>query len=99
MVGFGNIVVDGLGYADDLYVDALRCEIAVELHYGIHRVISADVEERFDIMAVECVEYLNIAFLVLLKIFQLEAARTEYRGRSFHEKLLVVLVHKNIAEI
>ena len=45
MVGSEKVVIDGLGNADDSYLVSAILRIFRELCDGIHRIVSANVEE------------------------------------------------------
>ena len=50
MVGARQIVIDRFGNSDDLYGNCVFFEIAIEFHDGVHGIVTADIEERADIM-------------------------------------------------
>ena len=79
VVGFSNVVVDGLWNTNDADSYILCREVAVQLHNGVHRVISADVEECPDIVAVEHLCNAEVIRFVLVPVLQLESAGAEYR--------------------
>ena len=53
VVGQAQVVVDGLGHADEADAAADLGAVAAELGDGVHGVVAADVEQRADIVLVK----------------------------------------------
>ena len=91
MVGDAEVVVNGLGDADDPDADLLLPEIRGKLLHGVHGVIAADVEESADLPLLQRIRDLPVDGIVLVPVRQLIAAGTEYRGGRLPEQLHVVI--------
>ena len=76
-----QIVVNGLGAADELLSCACQKGIVRELLDGIHGIIAADVNEYFDIQLVQKGKDLLIDGLVLMNARQLITAGAQVSGR------------------
>ena len=53
VVGQAQVVVDGLGHADEPDAAADLGTVAAELGDGVHGVVAADVEQRADIVLIK----------------------------------------------
>ena len=89
MVGDAQIVINGLGNTDDLYVQADLLKIGGQLLDGIHGVIAADVEKRPDFAAFQHCGNLFIVAAVLVIIRQLIAAGAEDGRRGLAQQFHV----------
>ena len=91
----GKVVVDGLRYADDAHIvaDAL-CEFG-ELRNGIHRVVTADIEEITNVKFLENGDdiFKGLSVFALKVLGELFAARAECRRRGIFEKLQIFFGH------
>ena len=99
MVGQHQVVVDGLGHADeaDLAVDGLA--VGAQLGDRVHRVVAADVEHRADVVLPEQLKQLHKRLLVNDGVGQLVAAAAQEAGRRALEQLNVHLVAQHGIQI
>ena len=99
MIGAEQVVVDGLGYADD---SAFPARLLHELAYlvaGIHRVVTAVVEEVTDIVFLEYFEKSLVIGIVNLFGLELISYRTESGRRGvFKEHELFHVLFADIVE-
>ena len=91
MVGDTEVVVDSLRDTDDLDIKWFFSEIFWQLVYGVHWVISADVEESADIALFESFGYLSVNIVIVLPVGELVSARAENGGRGLLEQFHVVV--------
>ena len=86
MVGQRQIIVNGLGHAQEFLGLSGKDRVVGKLFDGIHGVVSADIDKRFDIEFIEDLEDLLIDALVLVDLRQFEPAGSKKRGRRSLQK-------------
>ena len=91
MVGDHQVIVDGLGHAHKADVAADVCAVVGQLADGVHRVVTADVEEVADVQLLQDLKQLDVDGLTLggVPVGQLVAAGTQIAGRRALQKLNV----------
>ena len=57
-------------------------EISVQLHYGIHRIVAADIEKSLYIILCEGLRDTLVVAVIVTAVFQLETARAKHRRGS-----------------
>ena len=96
MVRAIQVVVDGLGHADDPTDVLFLLEEFADLIAGVHGVVAADIEEVADIVLLEHLHDPAIIRIVVHIVLQLIAAGTQGgRGRVEQEPklVLILLIH------
>ena len=96
MVCAVEVVVDGLGHADDVALIADRLEIFADLVASVHAVVAAVVEEVAHVVFFKNFENTLIIGVVHGRVFELVSDRAERRRRRVFEKfdfLGVFLAH------
>ena len=74
MVSEGQVVVYGLGHAQELLGMALQDRVIGQLLDCVHGIVSADVDESFDVQLVHDFEELLINLRILVDLRQLVTA-------------------------
>ena len=87
VVGAVEIVVDGLGHADDAALIALSLHIPGDFVAGIHGVVAAVIEKVPHVIALEDLQNTAVIGVVSLRICQLVAAGAQHRGRRAAQQL------------
>ena len=91
VVGDGEVVVDGLGYADDSDLRALADKIGRELNDCVHGIVAADIEEGLDAVLLEAAEDLFVYLGVLLPRGELVAAGAQDCGGCLAQELHILV--------
>ena len=99
MVGDAQVVVNGLGNADDLDVQLLLPKIGGELLHGVHGIVSADVEKRTDLAALQAVHDLLVHGIVLLPVRQFIPAGAQHRGGRLPEQFHIFVSENHGLEV
>lgn len=97
MVGAEEVVVNGLGHADDIAVVALPLHELADLVAGVHAVVAAVVEEKADVVLLEDLEEPLVVGGILVVILELVSGRAERGRRSVLQKLQ--LIHIFLADV
>ena len=99
MVGCRKVVVDSLGHAYNLhFIIVIRRKLR-ELGNGVHRVVSAYVEEIADVVLLEYFDKTLVGLGISLGRFHLLSARAESRGGSLLKDLYLLLIGKDLGKI
>ena len=99
MVGDGQVVVDGLGAADELLLRAGQQGIVKQLADGVHGIVAADVDEHFDVQLIQQFENALIDRLVLMDFGQLVAAGAQEGGRGAFEQFQVQFILDMLGQV
>ena len=99
MVRADEVVVDGLGDADEADVASHLLAVARELRDGVHGVIAADVEHGGDARRVDALERACKEPRVGLGLRQLEAAAAEPAGGGVAQERERVVVRDRLVKV
>ena len=96
MICLAKIVVDRLWDPDDAYAAANFLPVGGELCHGIHRIVSPDIEKRFDMVGFKLVKDKDIGRIVIHIVGKLIAARAKIHGRGRYKprEILRVFVYQ-----
>ena len=86
MIGQAQVVVDGLGHADEPHRTAHPVTVAGQLGDGVHGVVAADVEHRADVVLVKQGEQLDKRGGIGIRVRQFEPAAAQIAGRGALEQ-------------
>ena len=81
VVGEGQVVVNGLGYAQELLLMSLQNRVVGQLLDGVHGIVSADVDECLNLQLVHDFEQLLINLRILMNLGQLIPAGAQESRR------------------
>ena len=60
MIGLAEIIVDGLRDADNADGTAVAFSVLGQLLHGVHGIIAADIEKRFNVVSFKLLKYEDI---------------------------------------
>ena len=89
MIGECKVVINGLGASYESDGGSGDDRIIGKLLDGIHRIVSADVDEAVDLELIEHLEDLLVKFLVLIDIGELITAGSQISRRCSLKKLRI----------
>ena len=99
MVGCKKVVIDSFRNTDNSHLKVVILCVAGELVDGIHRVVTAYVEEISDVVLFEYLEHCGISLGVTLGILKLSSAGAECRRRSKLECRQILTSLKSLGKI
>ena len=99
VVGQHQVVVDGLGYADEADLAVYGLAVGTQFGDRVHRVITANVEHRADVVLLEQLKQLQKRLLVHRGVGQLVAAASQEAGRRTLEQLNIHLIAQDRVQV
>ena len=87
MVGYRQVIVNGLGNAHETLRLVVRCRIIGQHLHRIHGIVTARVEQALDIMLLHDLENLLIYILMSFNLGHFETAGAEECGRGSLQQL------------
>ena len=99
VVGNDKVVVDGLGNTDDSHLVIVSLRILGKLCNGIHRIVSANIEEVSDVVFLEYLKELFVNLVALSDLRKLLTARAERRRRCIFKLCYELVVHKELRKV
>ena len=99
MVGNDKVIVDGLGNTDDPHLVIVSLGILGKLCNGIHRIVSANIEEVSDVVFLEYLKELFVNLVALSYLRKLLTARAKRRRRCVFKLCYKLVVLKKLGKI